>query len=473
MELEEIVRKKIGIFKKIFEYVKANVKLNPEDNDIAFEKLNFIEENLTQLIKNFQIFNEGNKMYIHTCMNNYEWPRLAYIAFVKHLKHSWDDNLENWRLEIYKLESASRRILVDVHNKAIAEEYPEERREHYNEDQNKIQNIINLYYPYELFDLLKAKLSEIREDDLNPNELESLLDMKGVLEARFGDINRAIKIYKDACEKIPNSSAFNYKLALLLEKNGEMDTAFNYFSKLTSEEDLNVYPTLTIVRLYYLWGYYTEGLELIQSILKDYYEIGIIDDHFVSMRGYPFYGEILANLAVFAKLTKNPNLVFEEIEKAKKELKDYPFGKLEDELNAFMSGDWTERTDQLKKELKQLKEYKSPLGYNLVLLELIRARQASSYDEAIQNFNSVKITEYDFPWLKDIVNLGKAEAANRFNKIEDEQKYQKEFFEKQPLLFEPNHVFRFGLIEYQEKLKKIYQTMKRDSQTGITIEYYL
>jgi len=52
-------------------------------------------------------------------------------------------------------------------------------------------------------------------------------------------------------------------------------------------------------------------------------------------------------------------------------------------------------------------------------------------------------------------------------------KYQKEFFEKQPLLFEPNNVFRFDLIEYQEKLKKIYQTMKRDSQTGITIDYYL
>ena len=473
MELEEIVRKKIEIFKKIFEHVKANIRLNEEDNEIAIEKLNFIEENLMQLIKNFQTFKEGNKMYIHSCMNNYEWSRLANIAFVKHLKNSWDDNLENWRLEIYKLESASRRILVDVHNKAIAEEYPEERREQYNEDQNKIQNIINLYYPYELFDLLKAELNEIKKGDLKPNELESLLDMKGVLEARFGDINRAVKIYKDACEKIPNSFDFNYKLALLLEKNGEMDTAFKYFSKVTSDKELYVYTALSIVRLYYLWGYYTEGLELIQYILKDYYEMGIIDDHLVSMRGYPFYGEILANLAVFAKLTKNPNLVFEEIEKAKKELKSYPFGRLEEELNSFMSGDWTERIDHLKKELKQLKEYKSPLGYNLVLLALIRARQASSYDEAMQNLNSVKITKNDFPWLKDVINLGKAEVANRFNKNEDEQKYQKEFFEKQPLLFEPNHVFRFDLIKYQEKLKKIYQTMKRDSQTGITIEYYL
>ena len=138
-----------------------------------------------------------------------------------------------------------------------------------------------------------------------------------------------------------------------------------------------------------------------------------------------------------------------------------------------MSGDWTERIEGLKKELKQLKEHKSPLGYNLVLIALLRARQASSYDEAIQNLSSAIITENDFPWLKDIVNLGKAEAANRFNKNEDEQKYQKEFFEKQPLLFEPNHVFRFGLTEYQEKLKKIYQTMKRDSRTGIKIEYYL
>ena len=63
MELEEIVRQKIEIFKKIFKYVKANVRLNEEDNEIAIEKLNIIEENLLQLIKNFQTFKEGNKMY--------------------------------------------------------------------------------------------------------------------------------------------------------------------------------------------------------------------------------------------------------------------------------------------------------------------------------------------------------------------------------------------------------------------------
>ena len=96
----------------------------------------------------------------------------------------------------------------------------------------------------------------------------------------------------------------------------------------------------------------------------------------------------------------------------------YNSKKLEDELNPFMSGDWTERIEGLKKELTQLKKYKSPLVNNLVLLALIRARQASSYDEAIQNLSSAKITEDDFPWLKDIVNLGKAEAANRFNKNE-------------------------------------------------------
>ena len=472
MELEEIVRKKIEINKKILEYIKANIELNNEDNEMAIEKLNYIEETLMELSKNFQTFKEGNKMYIHTCMNNYEWTRLTYIAFVKLLKQSWDDDLETWRLEIYMLYDASRRILVDVHNKAF-EEYPEERREQYNEEANKVQNIINLYYPYELFDLLKDKLNDIKEEALKSHELESLFDMKGVLEARFGEINRAIKIYKDACEKIPDSLNLNYKLALLLEKNGEMDTAFKYFSKVASDGELNVYITLTIVRLYYLWGYYTEGLELIQSILKVYYETGIIDDHLVSMRGYPFYSEIFANLAVFAKLTKNPNLAFEEIEKAKKDLKSYPFKRLEDELNPFISEDWTERTKALKKELKQLKEYQTPLGYNLVLQALIKTRQASSYDDAIQNFSSVKITEDDFPWLKDIINLGKAEAANRFNKNNDEQKYQTEFFKKQPLLFEPNHVFRFGLTEYQEKLKEIYQTMKRDSKTGITIKYYL
>jgi hypothetical protein len=56
MELEEIVRKKIEINKTILEYVKANIELNDEDNEMAIEKLNYIEETLMELIKNFQTF---------------------------------------------------------------------------------------------------------------------------------------------------------------------------------------------------------------------------------------------------------------------------------------------------------------------------------------------------------------------------------------------------------------------------------
>jgi tetratricopeptide (TPR) repeat protein len=261
-----------------------------------------------------------------------------------------------------------RKILVEKHNEQVPQHYPEEKIEQYDVNKNKIETLINNYYPFELFNLLKTQLNAIDESSLKPIELESLFDIKGVLESRFGELDKAIDIYEKASDKVPDSFCLNYNLALLLEKKGEMKKAFKYFSKVVSNEAEDPEILLIITRLYYLWDYYSEGLDLIQNILDMYYEIGIIDDHVVSMRGYPTYGETFANLAVFANFLKKPDLAFNELEKAKKELTDYPFEWLESQLKTFVSNSWTEGLEKIEEEIKQLREENSPLGYHLTLL---------------------------------------------------------------------------------------------------------
>jgi hypothetical protein len=90
----------------------------------------------------------------------------------------------------------------------------------------------------------------------------------------------------------------------------------------------------------------------------------------------------------------------------------------------------------------------------------------------IEKNEKVIIEEGDFPWLKDLVNLVKAEIAHKFAKFEEEAGFQKAFLDRQPMLFEPPLVFRFGLTEYQQILKKIYQTHKKAITTGWKLTYY-
>ena len=228
-----------------------------------------------------------------------------------------------------------------------------------------------------------------------------------------------------------------------------MKTAIKYFKQVKSSS-LEGRTILLIARLCYLWGFYSEGLSFLEPIFETYYELKIVDDHFLFMRGIPDFGEAFANKAVFAKLINKPKLIIDELEKAKTELQDYPFLILEENLSAFLTGDWV-------KVIKTIDKDEQSLGFNPTLKALIESRLADAFESATTILENVKLTENDFHWLQDILLLGKAEAASRFNRKAEEKKYQDAFLKRQPMLFEPNHVFNFGLDEYQEKLKLIYK----------------
>ena len=69
----------------------------------------------------------------------------------------------------------------------------------------------------------------------------------------------------------------------------------------------------------------------------------------------------------------------------------------------------------------------------------------------------IKIGEQDFPWLADIRLLAMCEIESRKGNGKKEERLISEFLEKQPLLFEPEHVVSFFFMDYQEKLKDRYR----------------
>jgi 1,2-phenylacetyl-CoA epoxidase catalytic subunit len=81
-------------------------------------------------------------------------------------------------------------------------------------------------------------------------------------------------------------------------------------------------------------------------------------------------------------------------------------------------------------------------------------------EAALAELAAVRLTTDDHAWLEDVRTLARAELFHRFEMRDREQAALSEFWPRQAMLFEPNHAFNFGLIDYQETLKPHYQSQR-------------
>jgi hypothetical protein len=79
---------------------------------------------------------------------------------------------------------------------------------------------------------------------------------------------------------------------------------------------------------------------------------------------------------------------------------------------------------------------------------------------ALAELEAVKLTPDDHAWLADVRTLARAELFHRLDMLDREQSALAEFWPRQAMLFEPNHAFNFGFIDYQETLKPHYQSQR-------------
>jgi len=93
---------------------------------------------------------------------------------------------------------------------------------------------------------------------------------------------------------------------------------------------------------------------------------------------------------------------------------------------------------------------------------ILRARVATTIEAAVAELDAVQVTSDDHAWLEDIQTLARAELFRRFQMPDREEAALSEFRPRQALLFEPNHAFHFGFIDYQETLKPHYQSHRNN-----------
>ena len=191
--------------------------------------------------------------------------------------------------------------------------------------------------------------------------------------------------------------------------------------------DVSSKHALVQARYAYLLDRYDEGFLFLRPFFECYRQLGVLDDHFLYMRGLPFFGTFWGYLAAFSMLSRQYAELESITEYVTKNCTDYDFQQVQADLRACRGQDFDDllrcRENRLASQPAIL-----PSGYTLMGIAVIQASQASSFEDANRILREVTLTPNDFRWLEA-------------------------FLQRQPMLFEPDHAVQFLLLHYQERLK--------------------
>jgi hypothetical protein len=96
----------------------------------------------------------------------------------------------------------------------------------------------------------------------------------------------------------------------------------------------------------------------------------------------------------------------------------------------------------------------------------INSRVADSLQAGREALEAVELTT-DLPWLRDMRTLATVGLADRFGDRRLRDQAVRDFLARQELLFEPHHVFSFGLLDIQEPLREEYQARRRGRREAV------
>lgn len=219
---------------------------------------------------------------------------------------------------------------------------------------------------------------------------------------------------------------------------------------------------LAQARYAYLWDQPQKALQYTLLILDAYYKLGIADDHFLHVRGLPFFSETWGYLGAFLELTHDLATLRTITEEAQKRLSDYDFGHDLLFLECVEKGNFADLVVQLERSVSDYAQWGWPSGYLVMKVAVLRSQAINDVHEAEQILRKIELSDTDFRWLEDIRLLARCVVANRAKDYQREAELVQQFLSRQLLLFEPNHMFNFRLLWYQEKLKPKYQERKKN-----------
>ncbi|MGH8289831.1 MAG: tetratricopeptide repeat protein [Steroidobacteraceae bacterium] len=298
---------------------------------------------------------------------------------------------------------------------------------------------------------LESELRRLDYSGLSPSEQEAWWHAYGICALQAGGEQEALHRFTEAYAKFPDSSSIRFSLGQQYIRTGQANPGFELFRTCVFPQISSQF-TLAQARYAYLFDRYPDGFLFLRPLFDAYRQLRVLDDHFLYVRGLPFFGTAWAYLAAFSMLSGD----FAELESVTRyvvqDCHDYDLEQVQAQLKACRDAALDDLLHCRQTRLARLSA-NFPMGYARIAIAVIQARQASSFEEAQRILREVPLTAQDFPWLEDVRTLTLAAVAHHFAIEATERSQREAFLERQPLLFEPDHAVNFLLLRYQEQLK--------------------
>lgn len=301
-------------------------------------------------------------------------------------------------------------------------------------------------------DDLEAELVRLDRASLSAGEQESWWHLHGIVAFRGGRDEDALERFQRAHAAFPGSARIRFSLGQQRIRTGAPDEGFALFRTATFPEIPREFA-LAEARYAYLWDRYRDGLAFIRPFLDAYRELRILDDHFLYVRGLPFFGQWWSYLAALSILDGDVTELEDVTASLAKRCHGFDFEHLALELAAYRDDAPALLLRPLEARLAAIAGGALPTGHTRMGIAVIQARSAPTLAAARDVLSDVTLSPLDRAWLDDVRTLALAEAAARFGDAALEAQRVDAFLARQPLLFEPDIALNVHLLRYQERLK--------------------
>lgn len=318
-------------------------------------------------------------------------------------------------------------------------------------ERNIVDKLANEFQEKGQIEKLEDAILKIKNNPFNNKEIESWHHLFGICAFQRGEHELALERFKVGLSACPKSNQIKFSLAQEYIFLGQPEKAFPLFDDCAFPAVSREF-TLAMSRYAYLFSEHERGINYLNRFFEIYKEVKILDDHFLYVRGLPFFGTAWSHLAAHCVLSGNEETLRSITSDISRSCHDYDFDFLEIELESVLNHDFRDMINPLRSRLEEIRKYNGSTSYIDFKIALFESFSSKSFQESLDKIDSVEFSDNDFPWLEDIRILAKAEAANRF-KHESESKFIGSFLQNQSMLFEPDHAVSFGLLAYQEVIK--------------------
>lgn len=326
--------------------------------------------------------------------------------------------------------------------------------------ENRVDELANELMSKGEADQLEEHLKSFNLSSLTDPERTSWYHLWGIAAFQRGDRAEALQRFEDAFRKVPASAQIAFSLGQELQYAGQPRKAFEIFDRFKFPSIPGSFA-LTQARYAYLWNELDRAAAYIAPIFEAYHELKIVDDHFVSVRGLPLFGQTWAYAGAVFELQGKLDELQALTTRATTKLHDLDSDYLNLRVMCVRQGNFKPLVDRLRFRLEQSAKTISPTGYMEMEGATIEALEIDEPAAGQRRLQAVTITPHDSPWLQDVRTLALAALANSLGDSESENTLLQNFRTNQPLLLEPDHAFNFRLLAYQEKLKITYQNNRR------------